>query len=88
MSAVDGTVQPVDLIDASEYDFLLPKRLRRGIAIGLLVGLATVPSVREWFVGQVVLHAQHTAQEIIDDLVAPDLEGLSPTPPGDQGVKP
>lgn len=55
----------VDIIDASDYDFLLPRRLRKAVAVVLLVGIAFVPPVQRWWLDQVNHHAEHVTREFV-----------------------
>ena len=43
----------MDVFDASDYRFLLPKRARRLIALALVIGIAFVPSVKSWYIAQI-----------------------------------
>lgn len=55
----------VDIIDTSDYDFLLPRRLRKAVAVGLLVGVAFVPPAQRWWIDQVNHHAEHVTREFV-----------------------
>lgn len=72
----------MDIIDANDYDFLLPRRLRRSIALALLVGIAFVPPVKRWYLDQIERHAQHITQEFVS-IVIPD--DARPEPLGSPG---
>jgi hypothetical protein len=62
----------VDIFDASDYDFLLSRRTRKRIALALVIGIAFVPSVKSWYLGQIERHAEHITQEVQDRLT-PDV---------------
>lgn len=53
----------VDFIDATDYDFLLPRPLRRFIAFALVAGIAFVPPVQRWWLDQIETHAAHVARD-------------------------
>lgn len=40
-------------------DFFLPRRARKEVGWALLIGVAWLPPVRIWYVGQVPDHAEH-----------------------------
>lgn len=69
----------MDFFDASDYDFLLSKRTRKRIALALIVGIAFVPPVKSWYIGQIERHAQHITQEVQDQLT-PDIVKPPPEP--------
>lgn len=58
----------MDIFEASDFDFLLPKRTRKWIAVALMSGVALLPPVRDWYTGQIEHHAQHITREIQDRL--------------------
>lgn len=58
----------MDIFDASDYDFLLSKRARNAICLALVIGLAFVPPVKSWFVGQIEHHAEHVTREFMRQL--------------------
>jgi hypothetical protein len=58
----------VDFLDASDYDFLLPRRVRKLLAVGLMVGIAFVPPVQRWWLEQIDTHAQHLTREFVGRL--------------------
>jgi hypothetical protein len=60
----------VDIFDASDYDFLLPRRVRKAIGLSLMIGIALVPPVRVWYVGQIEHHAEHITREIVSTLAS------------------
>lgn len=60
----------MDIFDASDYDFLLPRRARKAIGLALIIGVALVPPVRNWYVGQIEHHAEHITREIVSKLAA------------------
>jgi hypothetical protein len=72
----------VDIIDASDFDFLLPRGLRKVLVVALLVGVAFVPPVQRWYLGQIEHHAQHLTREI-SNIVIPD--GAKRAPSGTSG---
>jgi hypothetical protein len=61
----------VDIFDASDYDFLLSKRLRKAMGLALVIGLTFVPPLKSWFVDQVEHHAEHVSRKLMRQL-APD----------------
>ena len=67
----------MDIFDANNYDFVLSKRTRRRLALALVMGIAFVPSVKSWYVGQIERHAEHITRELQDGLT-PDVEEPSP----------
>ncbi|KQW45064.1 hypothetical protein ASC77_19985 [Nocardioides sp. Root1257] len=75
----------MDVFDASDFDFLMPRRIRKLLALALMLGIVVVSPVRDWFVGQVERHAEHLTREI-QDLVIPELPPVTPTPPESQPV--
>jgi hypothetical protein len=66
----------MDIFDASDFDFLVPRRVRKTIAVGLLMGLAFVPPVQHWYVDQIQRHAEHLTRSIVKQLTPT----LSPSP--------
>jgi hypothetical protein len=58
----------VDIFDASEYEFLLSRRAREAIGLALIIGIAFVPPVQRWHLGQIQHHAQHFAREVTSQL--------------------
>ena len=70
---------PVDISNASDYDFVLSQRARRRIALALVIGIAFVPSVKSWYLGQIERHAEHISREVQDRL-ASDLDEPPPEP--------
>lgn len=71
----------MDLIDASDYDFALPRRALKALTLGLAVGIAFVPSVRNWYLEQIQIHADHITIEFMSSFGdAPEQapEGASP----------
>ena len=69
----------MDIFDASDNDFVLSKRARRRIALALMIGIAFVPSVKSWYIGQIERHAEHISRDVQDHLT-PDLAEPSPEP--------
>lgn len=69
----------MDIFDASDYDFVLSKRARRRIALALVIGIAFVPSVKSWYIGQIERHAEHISREVQDRLTS-DLDEPPPEP--------
>lgn len=59
----------MDIFDVSDSDILLPRRSRRVVGLALVIGIAFVPAVHQWFLDQVMVHAQHVAAEIADILI-------------------
>jgi hypothetical protein len=70
----------MDLFDGEPYVPLLPRRLVKFGALALLIALALIPSVRDWWIDQAVKHATHEIQPLINDML-PQPE-LSPSAPG------
>ena len=66
-----------DIFDGGKYDFLLPRRTRKAIALGLIVGVAFVPPVKRWYLDQIEHHAQHTTREFMSQLTS-DTSELPP----------
>lgn len=62
----------VDFLDATDYDFLLPRRFKRFLAVGLMVGIAFVPPVQRWWLDQIDAHAEHIAHELVARLASDD----------------
>lgn len=58
----------MDIFDASDFDFLLPRSVRKFVALSLLVGVAIVPPVQRWYMGQIEQHAQHITRNLIKQL--------------------
>lgn len=69
----------VDIIDASDYDFLMLRRLKRRIATALMVGVAFVPPVQRWWIDQIKEHTDHVTREFIARFVA-DVPGKDAPP--------
>lgn len=71
----------MDIFDASDYDFVLPRRAKRVIAWALLIGVAWVPSVRGWYFEQAQRHAKHVSRELISRIFpsAPGTTTPAPT---------
>ena len=67
----------MDIFDASDYDFVLSKCARRRIALALVIGIAFVPSVKSWYIGQIERHAEHISREVQDHLTS-DLDEPPP----------
>lgn len=65
LSVADGSLRPVDIIDASDYDFLLPRRFRKLAAFAFVMGVAFVPPVQRWYLSQIEHHAEHVTEEFI-----------------------
>lgn len=61
----------VDIFDGSDYSFLLSRRVRKAVAVGVLLGVAFVPPVQRWYISQIQQHAQHITRTFISQL-APD----------------
>ena len=59
----------MDLFDASDYDFLVPRRARRVIAWALVAGIAFVPPVQRWYLGQIEHHAQHITRDLLSQFI-------------------
>jgi hypothetical protein len=72
----------VDIIDASDFDFLLPRRRMKLVVVALIVGVPFVPPVQRWYLGQIEHHAQHLTREISNIDIA---EGAKPAPSGSSG---
>lgn len=68
----------MDILDASDYDFLLPRRLRKLLALALIVGIALVPPVKRWYLDQIEHHAKHVTQEFVS-IVIPGEDRPGPT---------
>jgi hypothetical protein len=62
----------VDFIDSTDYDFLLPRRVRQVLAVGLIVGIAWVPPVQRWWIDQINTHAEHVTRELVARFVGDD----------------
>jgi hypothetical protein len=62
----------VDFIDATDYDFLLPRRVKKVLAVVLLVGIAFVSPVQRWWLDQIERHADHITREFIAGIDADD----------------
>lgn len=60
-----ATIAAVDIIDASDYDFLMPRRWKKRIAAALMVGVAFVPPVQRWWLDQIEQHAEHLTRELV-----------------------
>lgn len=60
----------MDIFDASEYEFLLSRRARKAIGLALIIGIAFVPPVQRWYLGQIEHHAQHIAREVTSQLTS------------------
>jgi hypothetical protein len=60
----------VDIFDASEYDFLLSRRIRKTIGSALIIGIAFVPPVQRWYLGQIEHHAEHITREFTSQLTS------------------
>jgi hypothetical protein len=63
----------MDIFDASDYDFLLPRPLNKFIALSLIVGIAFVPPVKRWYIDQIERHAQHISQEFVSIVIPDDI---------------
>lgn len=74
-----ATIAIVDIIDASDYDFLMPRRWKRRIATVLMVGVAFVPPVQRWWLDQIEEHAEHLTRELVARFVT-DVSGESSQP--------
>lgn len=77
----------MDFFDASDFDFLLSKSTGKRIVLALVVGIAFVPPVRSWYIGQIERHAEHITQEIQDHLT-PDVVGPHAEPTPGQTARP
>lgn len=69
LSAAMVMMDHMDLFDGEPYLPLLPRRLVRVAALGLLIALAFIPPVRQWWIDQAVKHATHEIQPLINDLL-------------------
>ena len=67
----------MDIFEASDYDFLVSRRIRRMAAWSLMVAIALLPPVRDWYLGQVQEHAAHLTEEIVSLLTKGTSEGAS-----------
>lgn len=76
----------MDIFDVNDYDFVLSKRTRRRIALALVIGIAFVPSVENWYIGQIERHAQHITQEVRDRLT-PEIAVPLPEPTPDRAPR-
>lgn len=78
-----ATIAIVDIIDASDYDFLMPRRWKRRIATVLMVGVAFVPPVQRWWLDQIEGHAEHLTRELdarfVTDVSGEDAPPLAPS---------
>lgn len=74
-----ATMAIVDIIDASDYDFLMPRQWKRRIATALMVGVACVPPVQRWWIDQIEEHADHVTREFIARFVT-DVPGKNAPP--------
>lgn len=84
MSVGPATLFAVDFIDATDYDFLLPRRVRRFLAVWLIVGIAFVPPVQRWWLDQIDTHAEHITREFVARFASDDAineEQPNPQPP-------
>lgn len=77
MSAAIVMIGHMDLFDGEPYLSLLPRRIVKVAAFALLIALALIPPVRQWWVDQAVKHATHEIQPLINDL----LRQTEPSPP-------
>lgn len=60
----------MDIFDADECDFLLPRRTRKAIAFAPIIGVAFVPPVKRWYLDQIEPHAQHITREFMSELTS------------------
>jgi hypothetical protein len=58
----------VDIFDGSDYSFLLSRRVKKSMAVGLLLGVAFVPPVQRWYISQIQQHAQHITRNLMSQL--------------------
>lgn len=58
----------MDIFEASDYDFLVSRRIRRVAASALIIGIAFLPPVRYWYLGQVEDHTSHLTRELMSSL--------------------
>jgi hypothetical protein len=70
----------VDLFDASDYDFLLSRPARKTIALVLMIGIAFVPPVKRWYIGQIEHHAQHIMRDFMSTFITDTSESIADAP--------
>ena len=70
----------MDIFEASDYDFLISRRIRRAAAWALILGIALLPPVRDWYLGQVQEHASHLTEEIMGRHTAGTSQGALGAP--------
>lgn len=58
----------MDIFDASDFDILLARRVRKVVAMSLIIGLASVPPVQRWYVDQIGQHAQHVTRTFLKQM--------------------
>ena len=51
----------------------------------LIIGIAFVPSVKSWYIGQIERHAEHISREL-QDRITPDLEGPPKSSPAESAA--
>ena len=80
----------MDIFEASDYDFLLSRRAKKTIAFALLIGVAWIPPVRNWYFGQIQHHAEHLTREFVGRIFPglPEPTPPSPTKPLAEGPAP
>lgn len=72
----------MDAFDLSAYSDLVPRRVRKFVAVAFIVAMAFLPPVREWYVQQAMLHGEDVAKEIVRHFdFAPSPALAIPTPP-------
>lgn len=76
----------VDLFDARDFDCLLSKRSRNFVTLALMIGIAFVPPVKSWYLGQIERHAQHITSEVQRHLT-PELSKPSSPPTNDHAPR-
>jgi hypothetical protein len=77
LSAAIAMIDHMDLFDGEPYVSLLPRRLVKFGALTLLIALALIPSVRDWWMNQAVKHATHEIQPLINDVLRQARPSLS-----------
>ncbi|UFN45189.1 hypothetical protein [Nocardioides okcheonensis] len=58
----------MDFLDAVDYGLLLPRRVTKLLAVGLMVGIAFVPPAQRWWLEQIDSHAEHVTCEFVEGL--------------------
>lgn len=71
VSAATAIIDHMDLFDGEPYVSLLPRRLVKFGGFALLIALAVIPSVRDWWIDQAVKHATHEIQPLFNAMLHP-----------------